>query len=369
MRRAASVRTALRHGAPPRRLPPATSTLPCQPTRPPKPRPAPAGSSAPGRAELRDETLPPLADGEVRVRTLHSGVSRGTEGLVFRGEVPASEYQRMRAPFQGGDFPAPVKYGYASVGVVEARPGDAAAAARCSACTRTRRATRCRPTPCCRCRRGVPPARAVLAALTGDRRQRAVGRAAAHRRPHRRGRRRRAGPAGGLAGGARAGLRGAGGRHRAGARRRRRGAGRRLRPARRRRARCRPRDPRQRPAPPGLATALRLAAFEATVLELSWYGSRAVAVPLGEAFHARRLRAEELAGRAASPRAQRGRWSHRRRLALALVAAGRPGARPPDHAQRALRRRCRRCWRGWPRPTARADTLCQRIDYPPAKAG
>ncbi|HSQ72113.1 MAG TPA: dehydrogenase, partial [Rubrivivax sp.] len=79
---------------------------------------------APGRAELRSETLPPLADGEVRVRTLHSAVSRGTEGLVFRGEVPASEAIRMRAPFQAGEFPAPVKYGYVSVGVVEAGPDD-----------------------------------------------------------------------------------------------------------------------------------------------------------------------------------------------------------------------------------------------------
>ncbi|MBC7995378.1 MAG: dehydrogenase, partial [Rhizobacter sp.] len=78
----------------------------------------------PGRAELRDEALPPPAPGEVRVRTLHSGVSRGTEGLVFRGEVPASEHQRMRAPFQRGDFPAPVKYGYVNVGIVEQGPTE-----------------------------------------------------------------------------------------------------------------------------------------------------------------------------------------------------------------------------------------------------
>ncbi|MBN9668746.1 zinc-dependent alcohol dehydrogenase [Roseibium aggregatum] len=62
--------------------------------------------------------------GEVMVQTLFSGISRGTEGLVFRGEVPECEWQRMRAPFQSGDFPFPVKYGYANVGkVVE---GDAA---------------------------------------------------------------------------------------------------------------------------------------------------------------------------------------------------------------------------------------------------
>jgi threonine dehydrogenase-like Zn-dependent dehydrogenase len=56
----------------------------------------------------------------VLVRTLASGVSRGTESLVFRGGVPTGQYAVMRAPFQEGDFPAPLKYGYLSVGVVEA---------------------------------------------------------------------------------------------------------------------------------------------------------------------------------------------------------------------------------------------------------
>ena len=74
---------------------------------------------SPGRGELRPAALRPPTVGEVRVRSLYSGVSRGTESLVFRGEVPESEYQRMRAPFQEGDFPGPVKYGYISVGVVE----------------------------------------------------------------------------------------------------------------------------------------------------------------------------------------------------------------------------------------------------------
>jgi len=57
------------------------------------------------------------------VRTRFSGISRGTESLVFRGEVPASQYRTMRAPFQEGDFPGPVKFGYSSVGVVEDGPG------------------------------------------------------------------------------------------------------------------------------------------------------------------------------------------------------------------------------------------------------
>jgi len=49
-------------------------------------------------------------------------VSRGTETLVFRGGVPPAQYATMRAPFQEGEFPAPVKYGYLSVGAVEEGP-------------------------------------------------------------------------------------------------------------------------------------------------------------------------------------------------------------------------------------------------------
>ena len=78
---------------------------------------------APGRGEIRAETLTTPSP-DVVVRALYSGISRGTEALVFQGRVPASEYQRMRAPFQAGDFPAPVKYGYASVGRVEDGPPE-----------------------------------------------------------------------------------------------------------------------------------------------------------------------------------------------------------------------------------------------------
>ena len=79
---------------------------------------------APGQGEIRTETLPELGPGDAQVRTLYSGISRGTESLVFRGEVPPSEFQAMRAPFQAGDFPGPVKYGYCSVGRVESGPAD-----------------------------------------------------------------------------------------------------------------------------------------------------------------------------------------------------------------------------------------------------
>ena len=72
----------------------------------------------PGRGELRHETLPAAGEDDVLVRTLYTGISRGTESLVFNARVPESEFARMRAPFQVGDFPAPVKYGYANVGHV-----------------------------------------------------------------------------------------------------------------------------------------------------------------------------------------------------------------------------------------------------------
>jgi threonine dehydrogenase-like Zn-dependent dehydrogenase len=76
----------------------------------------------PGVAEIRPVAVGEPGPGEVLVRTLKSGISRGTETLVFGGRVPANQYEKMRAPFQEGDFPAPVKYGYLNVGVVEVGP-------------------------------------------------------------------------------------------------------------------------------------------------------------------------------------------------------------------------------------------------------
>src|SRR5690349_10091203 len=79
---------------------------------------------APGHGEIRPVTLPEPGRGDVVVRTVRSGVSRGTETLVFRGGVPPDQYAAMRAPFQEGDFPGPVKYGYLSVGAVEQGPAE-----------------------------------------------------------------------------------------------------------------------------------------------------------------------------------------------------------------------------------------------------
>jgi threonine dehydrogenase-like Zn-dependent dehydrogenase len=116
----------------------------------------------PGRGEIRVEQVPDPGPGEVLVRALHSGVSRGTETLVFRGGVPAGQHARMRAPFQAGEFPAPVKYGYLSVGVVEA--GEPALIGQTVFCLHPHQtsyvvpATAVTPVPT-----GVPAARAVLA--------------------------------------------------------------------------------------------------------------------------------------------------------------------------------------------------------------
>jgi threonine dehydrogenase-like Zn-dependent dehydrogenase len=78
----------------------------------------------PGHGEIRPVELPTPGPDDVLVRTRYSGVSRGTESLVFRGGVPESQRDVMRAPFQEGDFPAPVKYGYLNVGTVESGPSE-----------------------------------------------------------------------------------------------------------------------------------------------------------------------------------------------------------------------------------------------------
>ena len=75
-----------------------------------------------GQAEIRQENLAAPGADQVRVRALVSAISRGTEALVFGGRVPQSEYERMRAPFMAGEFPFPVKYGYATVGRIEDGP-------------------------------------------------------------------------------------------------------------------------------------------------------------------------------------------------------------------------------------------------------
>lgn len=268
----------------------------------------------PGRGEIRAERLAaPRAD-EVVVRALFSGISRGTETLVFSGAVPESEHGRMRAPFQAGDFPAPVKYGYSSVGVVA--EGPASLRGRAVFCLYPHQTRYVVPAESVHALPDdVPPARAVLAAnletavngmwdaapRLGDR-VAVVG----------------AGAVGCLVAwlAARAGcdveLVDVDARKAAAAK----GLG---------VAFATPADAARDAdlvvhasgAALGLATALELAAFEATVLELSWYGARRPEVALGEAFHSRRLTLKSSQVGAIAP-AQRPRWSTRRRMALVL---------------------------------------------------
>ena len=109
--------------------------------------------------------LAPRQPGQVLVRAIYSGISRGTEALVFRGEVPPSQYQVMRAPFQEGEFPGPVKYGYASVGEVQEDSASSDLVGRIVFCLFPHQDLYCVPaaevTPV---PEGVPTGRAVLAA-------------------------------------------------------------------------------------------------------------------------------------------------------------------------------------------------------------
>jgi NADPH:quinone reductase-like Zn-dependent oxidoreductase len=267
----------------------------------------------PGRAELRAESLGDPGRDEVLVRAHYSAVSRGTERLVLTGGVPATEFERMRAPFMGGAFPFPVKYGYALVGRVERGPAEwlgrmvFALHPHQSAFILPVEAIAALPD-------GLPPARAVLAANM-ETALNAVWDAAP-------------GPADRIA------VVGAGvvGALVAFLCARLPGAAVTLVDVEPTRARlaaalgarfalpdAAPRDCdvvfHASAAAAGLATALDLAGDEATVLELSWYG--AVPVPLGAAFHARRLKLiSSHVGRVAP--SHRSRWTHGRRLAAAL---------------------------------------------------
>lgn len=273
---------------------------------------------APLQGRLRSEPLGPCGAGEVRVRTLHSAVSRGTELLVWRGRVPASEWQRMRAPFQAGEFPGPLKYGYCSVGLVEEGPAELLG--REVFCLHPHQdvyvvpAAAVHPLP-----PGLPASRAVLAAnietavnavwdagcLPGERIA-VVG----------------AGVVGLAIAWIAAGIRGCEvqvididpARAAVAARL---GAGFALPDQARTEA---DRVFHASATAQGLQTALRIAGFEATVIEASWYGDGPVGVELGGAFHARRLvlRSSQV-GHVAT--AQRARWDHRRRLSLALSLA------------------------------------------------
>jgi len=271
---------------------------------------------APGRAELRTEPLPRPAAGEVRVQARYSAISRGTESLVFHGRVPSSEWRRMRAPEQAGDFPFPVKYGYSTVGTVV--EGESSLLGRTvfalhphqDAFVLPREAVL--PVPA-----AVPARRALLApnletalnalwdggALPGARIAVVGG-----------------GVVGALVAWLAARLPGAEVTlvdlrpERAGLAR---ALGLGFEPPERVPAGC---DLvfHASASPAGLETALAAAGDEASVVELSWYGDRPVPVMLGGRFHSARLRLiGSQVGRVAEP--MRARWPLRRRLEKALA--------------------------------------------------
>ena len=137
----------------------------------------------PGVGEIRPVPLPDPAPDDVLVKTLRSAVSRGTETLVFRGGVPASQYAAMRAPFQDGDFPGPLKYGYLNVGVVER--GPAQLQGRIVFCLYPHQTRYVVPaSSVVVVPDDVPPARAVLRRHPGDRSQRVISPAPRHHRDH-----------------------------------------------------------------------------------------------------------------------------------------------------------------------------------------
>lgn len=277
--------------------------------------------TSPGHGEIRTETLASPPPECVVVRALYSGVSRGTEALVFQGRVPASEYQRMRAPFQAGQFPAPVKYGYASVGAVERGPRELVGR---NVFVLYPHQTRYQvpadsvyilPDT-------VPPGRAVLAAnfetaINGlwDARAQVGDRIVIIG----------AGTVGCLV---------------AWMASRIPGCEVELVDINPRRAAIakalgvRFVDPasvledadvviHSSGSPAGLELALRVAGFEATIVEMSWYGTQVVPIPLGEVFHARRLTLKSSqVGTVAS--SQRPRWDAPRRMQLALTLLADP---------------------------------------------
>ena len=277
--------------------------------------------ATPGRGEIRDEKLPSPLPTDVVVRAIYSGISRGTEALVFRGRVPVSEYGRMRAPFQSGDFPGPIKYGYASVGQVERGPKELQDRHVFVLYPHQTRyvvpAASVHPLP-----DDVPPGRAVLAAnletaingiwdaapQIGDR-VTVIG--------------------GGTVGCLTAWLAG-----------RIAGCDVQLVDTNPRRAAiakalgvgfARPETASEGAdvvihssgSPAGLELALRVAGFESTITELSWYGDREVPVALGQTFHSRRLTLKSSQVGAVA-RSQRTRWDARRRMRLALTLLADP---------------------------------------------
>jgi NADPH:quinone reductase-like Zn-dependent oxidoreductase len=271
---------------------------------------------APGRAEIREEKLAAPRPGEVRVRALFGALSRGTEALVLAGRVPESEFERMRAPFMGGGFPFPVKYGYATVGRIENGPEEQLGRT-VFALHPHQHLFNIPESAIVTLPETVLPQRAVLTANM-ETALNAVWDSAAG--PADRIAIVGAGTVGALVAFLCGGLAGAEVM---------------LVDINERRAELAQKLGVRFAKPEtakgdcdlvvhasgtaaGLRTALALAGEEATVLELSWYGDTPVTAPLGGAFHSRRLRLiSSQVGQVAS--SHRPRWTHSRRLAAAVA--------------------------------------------------
>ncbi|WP_424627818.1 zinc-dependent alcohol dehydrogenase [Bradyrhizobium sp. SYSU BS000235] len=312
----------------------------------------------PGRVDIRQEPIAAPGVGEVRVKTLYSAISRGTESLVFGGRVPKTEFERMRAPFMEGEFPFPVKYGYSAVGQVEG--GGGLLQGKNVFALYPHQTTFNVPTSAVvLLPEGVPPHRAVLAAnmetaLNGvwdaapgpsDRiaivGAGTVGSLVAYLCGQMPGadvtlvdiNPKRAELAGKLGVAFKEPGRATGDCdlvvHASG-------------------------------SPEGLRTALELAGIEATVLEMSWYGDAPVTAGLGGPFHSRRLRLVSSQVGSIAP-SHRPRWTHIRRLTAAIALLADPRldillAPPiefgdlPKLLPKVL--------------SDRSDTLCQPVVYP-----
>jgi len=270
----------------------------------------------PGQGALRSEPLAEPGVDEVLVETIASSVSRGTETLVFQGLVPESQFQKMRAPFQAGDFSFPLKYGYASIGHVVRGPKELEGEQ--VFCLHPHQDRYVVPTDAVvPVPADVPPGRALLAAnmetalnalwdappRIGDRIAvigcGVVGALVARLAADHPGvqvevidiNEKKASITRGL------GL-----------------------------SLVAP-DQAKREVdlvihasghPEGLRTAFEIAGFEATILDLSWYGEREVSLPLGENFHSRRLKLISSQVGTIAP-SMRMRRNHRQRLELALA--------------------------------------------------
>jgi len=316
--------------------------------------------TGPGRAEIREEALGGNAENAVRIRALHGALSRGTEALVFAGRVPDSEFDRMRAPFMGGAFPFPVKYGYAVVGRVEAGP-PALTGRQVFSLHPHQTVFDVPAESVALVPEGVPGGRAVLAANM-ETALNAVWDAAPAPAD------RIAVVGGGTVGALVAWLCG-----------QMPGSDVTLIDIDPRRAHLAAALGVSFALPgaaagdcdivvhasgtaSGLATALQLAGNEATVVELSWYGKGETPVALGGAFHSRRLKLVSSQVGQVAP-SHRPRWTRQRRLAAALdllgdarldalIAPAVPFAELPARLADLL--------------APGSGVICQRIDYPAA---